>query len=198
MLKRCADIIIPHLVQIFRAMVKKGFYAECWQEIVTCVLRKPSKPRYDVPKAYRPVALVNTIAKLLSSIIAEEVVHLTEKHLLLPVNHFGGRPGRTTTDSLHLLVDTVKAAWRWMQVVSALFIDIEGAFPNSVTERLLHNLRKRRIPERYVGLIGNMLTGRKNRLKFDDFSSCWFPLDNGIVQGDPLSMILYCSTTQIS
>ena len=36
-----------------------------------------------------------------------------------------------------------------------------------------------------------MLTGRHNRLKFNDYVSDWFELDNGIVQGDPLSMILY-------
>jgi len=75
--------------------------------------------------------------------------------------------------------------------VLALFLDIEGAFPNAVTERLLYNMRKRRIPERYVVLVSNMLMGRKNRLKFYDFTSNWFLLDNGIVQGDPLSMILY-------
>ena len=48
--------------------------------------------------------------------------------------------GRSTTDSLHLLVDTVKAAWWHKQVVVALFLDIEGAFPNAVTEWLLYNL----------------------------------------------------------
>ena len=36
-----------------------------------------------------------------------------------------------------------------------------------------------------------MLTGRWNRLKFDDYSSEWFQLDNSIMQGDLLSMILY-------
>ena len=36
-----------------------------------------------------------------------------------------------------------------------------------------------------------MLTGRKTRLKFDDYTSDWFELDNGIGQGNPLSMILY-------
>ena len=92
---------------------------------------------------------------------------------------------------LYLLVNTVKAAWQRRQVVSALFLDIEGAFPNAVTDRLLHNLRKQRIPERYVALIDSMLTGRRNRLKFDDYSSEWFQLDNGIVQGDLLSMTLY-------
>src|SRR6266481_2171460 len=146
MLKRSADIILPFLLQIFRAVPALEVYADRWKEIVTCVLRKPGKLRYDVPKAYRPVALVNMMEKLLSSIIVEDITHLVEKHQLLPANHFGGCPGCNMTDSLHLLVDTIKAAWRRKQVVSALFLNIEGAFPNAVTARLLHNMRKRRIP----------------------------------------------------
>ena len=141
-----------------------GVYAAQWKDITTCVLRKPGKPRYYVPKAYRPIALINTVAKLLSAIIAEDITHLTEAHQLLPAHHFGSRPGRTTTDSLHVLVNTIKEAWRHKQVVSALFLDIEGAFPTAITERLLHNLRTRCILETYVQLIQNMLTGCRNRL----------------------------------
>src|SRR5882724_7725327 len=103
-----------------------------WTEIITCMLRKPGKPRCDIPKAYRPIALLNTMVKLLSSIIAEEISHLTEKYHLLPGTHFDGRPGCMTMDSLHLLMDTVKAAWRCKQVVSVLFLDVEGAFLNMV------------------------------------------------------------------
>jgi hypothetical protein len=36
-----------------------------------------------------------------------------------------------------------------------------------------------------------MLTGCKTRLKFDDYTSEWFDINNGIGQGDPLSMIVY-------
>ena len=36
-----------------------------------------------------------------------------------------------------------------------------------------------------------MLTGLWTQLKFDDYTSSWFELDNGIGQGDPLSMLLY-------
>ena len=33
--------------------------------------------------------------------------------------------------------------------------------------------------------------GHRNRLRFDNYLLDWLDLDNGIVQGDPLSMLLY-------
>jgi hypothetical protein len=99
-----------------------------------------------VPKAYRPIALISTTSKLLTSIIADQVSFNLEIHNLLLAHHFGGRPGRTTTDSFHTLEVIVKYAWRSGKVASILFLDIEGAFPNAVTDRLAHNMRKRRLP----------------------------------------------------
>jgi hypothetical protein len=144
-----------------------------------------------VPKAYRPIALLSTMGKLLTAVVAERLTYILEKHQLLPHTHFGGRPGRSTTDSLHLLEATVKNAWRSHKVASALFLDIEGAFPNAVTKRLIHNMRMRRIPGDIVSFTERVLTNRKTQLKFDDYTSDWIPIDNGIGQGDPLSMILY-------
>ena len=190
-LKECTDALIPYLVHIFRAMFRLQVYYGQWKEIVTCVLRKPGKPRYDIPKAYRPITLLNSLAKLATSIVVEELSYMVETHGLLPETHFRGRPGRTTTDSLHLLTDMVKAAWRRKKVVSVLFLDVEGAFPNAVTGQLLHNMRKRQVPTTYVTFVGNLLTGRKMRLKFNDYTLDWFNLDNGIGQGDPLSMLPY-------
>jgi len=43
----------------------------------------------------------------------------------------------------------------------------------------------------YVSFIENMLTNCRMKLKFDDYMFDWFPLDNGIGQGDLLSMVLY-------
>jgi len=155
------------------------------------VLRKPGKPRYDTPKAYRPIALLNTLGKLLTAIIAEQLTYYTEKHTLLPPMHFGGGPARTTTDALHALTYRIKGAWRKKQVVSVLFLDIEGAFPNAVNERLEHNLKMRQVPVKLVKFIHNLLKERHTTLKFDDHISDRINLDNGIGQGDPLSMILY-------
>ena len=86
-------------------------YSVRWKSWVTVALRKPGKANYNAPKSYCPIALYNTMGKLLTAIVTEDMVHLAEKHHLLPANHFGGRPGRTTTDSLHLVVNKTKGAW---------------------------------------------------------------------------------------
>ena len=155
------------------------------------MLRKPGKPNYELAKAYRPIALLSMIAKVLTAIVAQDISWLVEQHQLLPSMHFGGRPDRTTTDAILYLVHHIKAAWREDKVASILFLNVKGTFPNVVIQRLIHNLRRRRIPKIYVTYVKSLLTGRHTKLKFDDFISESIDLLNGIGQGDPLSMILY-------
>jgi len=190
-LSKSADLIVARMLPIYKAMLDKSLMYKLWKEFAMVVLRKPSKPRYDTPKAYRPIALLNTIWKVITAIIANHITYVTKKHQLLPANHFGGCPGRTTTDAMHLLTNKIKAAWRAGKVTSVLFLDIEGAFPNANPEKLVHNLRKRRVPTKYTSFVHNMLRERFTTLKFDRYVSDCIPIDNGIGQGDPLSMVLY-------
>ena len=52
-------------------------------------------------------------------------------------------------------------------------------------------MRARRVPSCYIQLIDNMLTNRKTRLHFDNYTSEPIPINNGTTQGCPLSMLLY-------
>ena len=188
---KCADLLVNRLWPIYTAIVDKGWYYTPWKTFTTIVLRKPGKPRYDTPKAYRPIALLNTLSKVLTSIIAEQLTFYSEKHQLLPTHHYGGRPARTTTDAMHTLTYKIKDAWRKKKVVSVLFLDIEGAFPNAVNEKLLQNMTRRQVPTKLVQFTENLLRNRMTKLKFDDHTSDNIQISNGIGQGDPLSMILY-------
>ena len=131
------------------------------------------------------------MAKIYTALVAEDITTLAEQHKLLLGCHFGERPGHRTTDSMHLLVHRIKQAWQNKRVASVLFLDIEGAFPNAVKDQLLHNMRKMKVPEALVRTVRTALTGRRTVLWFDDFLSNAIPLDNGIGQGDPMSMIVY-------
>lgn len=187
----CKEVLTTRLGPIYRATFKLGIYPKQWKIYTTIVLRKPGKPDYSVPKAYRPIALLNTIAKILSSCVAEDLAHMAETHGMLPPTHFGGRPGRTTTDSLHLTTKWIHDQWRSKRVASALFLDISGAYPNVVIPKLIHNMRKRGVPEEYTEWTLRRLQGRQCRLVFDDYKSDLFDVINGVDQGCPLSHIYY-------
>ena len=154
--KRCPTLA-DHLLPLFNAVFTLRMYYEPWRESITVILCKPSKLDYSVPKAYRPIALLNTTAKLLSAIVTDRASYLLESHSLLPSTHFGGCPGCSTTDLLHLLETTVKHAWRQGKVASALFLDIKGAFPNAVTDRLIHNMKRWHLPKAIVAYMEHLL-----------------------------------------
>lgn len=129
--------------------------------------------------------------KVLAGIVAEHLSFYTEKYHLLPDHHFGGHPGRTITDALHLLTYRIKDAWRKGKVASVLFLNIEGAFPNAVPKKLIRNMKHWGVPSKIINLMASMLTNRETKICFNDYTSEAIRLDNGIEQGDPLSMGLY-------
>ena len=108
------------------------------------------------------------IAKTLSSVISEDLVHMAKMHHLLPANHFGGRPGRSTTDSLMLTVHWTFKKWRKGLVVSALFLNISDAFPNAVIKHVIHNMRHCHIPIEYTQWTEQHMAGHKTILTFDN------------------------------
>ena len=110
----------------------------------TIVLQKPNKPCYKKPKVYWPITLILTMAKVLPSTVSENLSRVVVQHHLLPRNHFGGRPGCSTVDAVQYLVHRISKAWRECKVVSVIFLNVEGAFANAVTAKIIHNLKKSR------------------------------------------------------
>jgi endonuclease/exonuclease/phosphatase family metal-dependent hydrolase len=83
-LQRCSDLVATRLTAIFRAIIDLGIYYDPWREFTTVVLRKPNKPSYGLPKAHRPIALISTMAKVLTAIVADNLSRIVEQHHLLP------------------------------------------------------------------------------------------------------------------
>ena len=70
--------------QIFTASVEIGYYPKRWKTALIIVLRKPGKPDYSVPGAYRPISLLNTLGKLLEAVIAKRLAFYAERYKLIP------------------------------------------------------------------------------------------------------------------
>ena len=54
---------------------------------------------------------MNTISKLLLSIVVEDLTYMCERYGMLPDTHFGGRLGKNTSDAMHYLANRVKGVW---------------------------------------------------------------------------------------
>ena len=111
-IQKCIETIIDHLYYIYQAVLELNTYPSHWLIILTIVLHKGGKPTYNIAKAYCPIGLLDTLGKLFSVLVSGDLLYLAEKHGLLPPMQFGGRPGRCTTDAMHLIVQKIKDAWR--------------------------------------------------------------------------------------
>jgi hypothetical protein len=183
-------VIDIYLTNLFNACLHAGYNPRHFQVSVTTVLRKPGKSKYTEPKAFRPVALLNTIGKALESVVAQRLSYAVERFRLLPKNHLGGRRGISCEHVLQIVVDRITKAWQKGRSVSLLLLDVSGAYDNVSHRRLLHNLRKRKLGH-FVPWIASFLSNRYTRIRMPEHVTELFPTTTGIPQGFPLSLILY-------
>ena len=91
------------------------------------------------------------------------------------------------------LQETVHAEWGRdrKSVISILSLDVSKAFNRVSHQRLLHNLRKRRIPELLANWVKSFLEDRRTAFRIGSYTSPQRDAQVGIPQGSPLSPILY-------
>lgn len=181
------------IARLFTACLKIGYHPKAFKVANTVMLKKLGKPSYSDPSAYRPIALLNTMGKVLESVIAKRISKLAETHSLLPDSQYGARPGMSTEAALLNLVEQVHAIWKRDRsyVATALSLDVSKAFDRVSHPRLLHNLRKRRIPAVIRNWIDSFLSDRRTAIRLGGFTSSEEAIQVGIPQGSPISPILY-------
>ena len=178
---------------MFNSCLRLGYYPKHFRDSITVILQKPQKDDYTAAKSYHPVALLNTLGKLLDAVVAGRIAYVAEKSQMLPTMHMGGRKGRSTDHALHHLVERIHAAWdvSEKEVASLLLLNVAGAFDNVSHIRLIHNMRKRGIDRCTLGLIEGFLASRTTQIKMGTCTSDSLATSTGIPQGSPLSPILY-------
>ncbi|KAJ5212865.1 hypothetical protein N7449_000034 [Penicillium cf. viridicatum] len=109
---RSEERFIPLLTAIFDACH--------FQTSVTITLRKAGPRDYRVPKSYRPVALLNTLGKILEVVVVTRIAWCVEEYKLLPDTYLGGRKGVS-----------VYQVWGEGKTASMLLLDMAGVYDMS-------------------------------------------------------------------
>jgi ribonuclease HI len=184
---------IPTLLHsIFETYLSAGYHPQIWRQSTTVILKKPNKPDYSQPKAYRPIALLNTLGKTLEKIMAKRLSYMAESVLhMLPSQQCGGRPGRSALDAVMTLVHTILEGWRKGKDTTALLVDIKGAFDNVHHPTLLNILQQKGAPYQLITWTSSFLSHRSTTLLVDGRKDSLQPVQTGIPQGSPISPLLF-------
>jgi hypothetical protein len=94
------------------------------------VVPKPGKEDYSLPKAYRLVALLKCLGKLLEKVIVKWLTYDISALRLIPTTQFGTRPFSSTIDAGLCLTHDVETAHALGGVCSSLLFYIQGFFDN--------------------------------------------------------------------
>ena len=82
-LKTYGLLIAPWLADIARVCFVIGYYLRLRRAIIMFVLRKEGKADYLFLGSYRPIALENTLSKILERVIADHIADTAKEYALL-------------------------------------------------------------------------------------------------------------------
>ena len=193
LLKACGGRLVEALVVIATGIFTLGSFPPWWWHAKVVVLMNPGKTaaQQKMAGAWRPIALLSCVGKVLEAIVAERVALVAEEHGLLPEGLMWKRKGRSTEFAIMVMTDTVHTAWELGAIASILLLDLKGAFDRVNHRWLLHTLWEKRLPQRLLQWFESFLTNRRESLLFDGKSSREFQMLTGVPQGSPLSPILF-------
>lgn len=180
-----------YLVDLYNGCLSLGFHPQCLRHAIVAVIPKARKPDMSVPKAYRPISLLETLSKCLEKVITARLLYEIGANSLIPYTQFGGRDNSSCTDAGLSLLHDVRTAWRAGKHASLLTLDIKGYFDHVHHDRLIYTLRRLGFSHPVCGWLASYLSSCTASIRVDSIVTAPAPLANvGIPQGSPLSPVL--------
>ena len=178
------------LCHMFNRIRSSGVWPTWFKQSTCVIIPKPNKPRYNVPKAFRPISLLNTIGKLLTKIIAARLQFDCLKYDILHPGQCGGVVKHATIDAGVTLASFVAESRELGLHSTACAFDIAQFFPSLSHRGCALVLERFGFSQSLISIFDSYFSGRVTRYKWDSATSLDFSFDIGTPQGDCISPIL--------
>jgi hypothetical protein len=99
------------LMNLFRICVELNYYSRCFKNAHIIALKKLNKKDYIDVKTYRFITLLNTLNKVLKSIIIRRINNLTKTHDMLFASQMNDRENWKCETTLKLLIEQIPTVW---------------------------------------------------------------------------------------
>ena len=192
-LKRLSSQLAPKLAVIFRILVRRGSFSECWRSGNITPIPKGSSSSPS-PNEYRPITITPILSKIFERLLAKRLsIYLKP---FLPETQFGFRKGLGANDALLLLVHEMQSALDKNCESRLISLDFSAAFDTVNHKGLIFKLKSAGIGGNVLNILTEFLTNRQQRVAVDGCFSPYSRVYSGVPQGSvlgPLLFILYTS-----
>jgi len=118
------DDYLDIIISITNTCIELGYWPSHFKRSTMIVIPKPNKKSYDLPKAFRPIVLLNTVGKLIEKVIGERLQFNMASNEFIHPNQLGGLKFKSTVDIGVTLTYIIHTGWVKSLSTSTLAFDI--------------------------------------------------------------------------
>jgi len=191
LLKAVASEISFPLSHIFNLSLSQGVFPDPLKISKIIPLHKSGSP--TACDNYRPIALVNTISKILEKFVSVKLTNHLELNKLIHPNQFGFQRGKNTEQNLLNVINVISKAINEGDYCVGVFLDLKKAFDTVNHQILFKKLKHLGVRGSALKWFQSYLSGRTQRVLIDGKLSGPENIDISIFQGTILGPILFLS-----
>ena len=191
--KKCPSLV-PALLDLFNTVLSEGSIPSNWKMAVFKLIGKNAALEDPhSPDNFRPIALTPAISKLLSGILKDRwLSHMLDNGYLDPAVQKAFLPTIPGVAEHHSkLAAIINGARQSKRSLAIAWLDITNAY-GSVNHALIQfALDRYHAPPEFCKLLQSWYTGLTASISTPDWVSPVIPLEIGVLQGDPLSVVIF-------
>lgn len=180
------------MAELFNNIVIEEEVPPEWMEARLVLIKKPGKEG-NQPVDFRPLCLMNSLAKVFEKLLVSRLTEEVNKKNLSN-SQFGFRKGRSTLQAVKEVVRRVEEARRGSrytrQIPLVVMLDIRNAFNNITWVKIIKAMERRGISPYLVRPIQRYIVNRK-LIYYAEDGILMYKMSRGVPQGSILGPILW-------
>ena len=191
--KKCTSLL-PALHNLFNLCWACSIVPSAWKLAAIRLIGKPAaEADPSLPSNFRPIALTSCVGKLFSTILRNRWLSymLSNKYFDRSVQK-AFMPATAGCTEHHLKLNTIlKGAKKNKKSLAVCWMDLANAYGSVHHSLIMYSLRHYYAPSKLTGLVQVFYSGLAAKISSVSWVSPIIPIEVGVYQGDPLSVVIF-------
>jgi hypothetical protein len=190
LIKDLTTFLVPILTPLFNRTIDEHDYPDSLK--FTKVIEIYKAKDKTLPENYRPISLLPIIAKILDTLINEQLMNHLIEHSLISATQYAFRPNSSTTLALQTVLNKIYKNVKNRNPTLAIYIDLSKAYDTISHEKLLHKLRHEfNFTPKTADFFASYFRNRQQSTHTQHAQSDTQVITHGIPQGSTLSTTFF-------